>query len=191
MDDLALMTLLAQGDDRGLSLLYDRYGVAAYSLAYRILGTRESAEEITQDVFMTIWKQPQKWDPARGKLSSWLLTITRNRAIDRLRREQRAAPLAGTPVDEMPHLTSTESQTRSSLWEDGQLLMALLERLPDTQASIIEQAYYQGKTLRSIAEASDTPLSTVKSRMRAGLQTLRGLWLAETQSAPSANTPEG
>src|SRR5690349_13483247 len=87
--DRELMGRIAQHDENALTELYQRYGQIVYSLALRILANHQLAEEVTQDTFITVWNQPESWDSAGGRLSSWLLTMTRYKAIDRIRREQR------------------------------------------------------------------------------------------------------
>src|SRR5256885_598398 len=98
--DIDLMNRIAQRDQGALSELYDRYGHRVYSLAWLILQQRELAEEITQDTFLTVWNHPETWSPAGGRLSSWLLTVTRFKAIDRVRREQRRPDMQATPLNE-------------------------------------------------------------------------------------------
>src|SRR5947208_799080 len=125
--DTELMQRIVRQDESALAELYARYGSLIYSLALRILQNSVLAEEVAQDIFMEIWKRPESWDPARGRLSSWLLTVTRYTAIDRLRKEQRS-PDTNTPLDETKH--AIEDPVADPLWSDGQLLRALIAKLP-------------------------------------------------------------
>jgi RNA polymerase sigma-70 factor (ECF subfamily) len=133
------------------------------------------AEEVTQDIFLKVWRQPDRWDPALGQFSSWLLTITRNAAIDRLRAEQRQ------PAQRF-HAIHLSEETIAGLAGgdpdvlDGQLLRRLLNQLPQEQRTLIELAYFMGFTHSELAERLHLPLGTVKTRIRSGLQKLRILW---------------
>ena len=158
--------------------LYQRYSAMVYGLAMRVLQNQTLAEEVTQDVFMKLWRKPAHWDPSLGKLSSWLLATTRNAAIDRVRYEQRRPERVAAPVEEMPHLASQDQGVDDPLWLDGQVLGQLLNRLPDEQRQLIELAFFQGYTHSELAERLNMPLGTVKTRLRAGLKRLRALWHA-------------
>jgi len=173
--DLELMQRIAQADQSALSMLYQRYGNLNYSLALRVLQNTGVAEEVTQDVFLEVWNRPQIWDPAKGRLSSWMLTITRYTAIDRLRKDRRH-PESLTPLDEQSEVLSTIGQTDDTLWQDGQMLRTLMEQLPAEQAKVIELAFFQGLTHNELAKILNLPLGTIKTRVRLGLQKLRGLW---------------
>jgi len=151
-------------------------------LAMRVLGDKTLAEEVTQDVFMKLWRKPEYWNPALGRLSSWLLTTTRNAAIDRVRYEQRRPALHAAPVEEMAHLASVERGVNDPSWVDGQLLAQLLPRLSDDQRQLIELAFFQGYTHSELADRLEMPLGTVKTRLRAGLKKLRALWHAAEES---------
>jgi RNA polymerase sigma-70 factor, ECF subfamily len=177
--DSALMTRIVQRDQGALSELYQRYGPLVYGLALRILQKRELAEEITQDTFLTVWNQPESWSPAGGRLSSWLLTVARYKAIDRVRREQRRLDSLADPLD--------EDQVRSlppddPVVDDSQLIRSLVAQLPPEQAQVIELAFFQGLTHRAMAELLDLPLGTVKTRVRLALHKLKTCWEATTDS---------
>lgn len=184
-DDLRLIRRVAQRDQDALLDLYTRYGNAVYALALRVLQQSTLAEEITQDVFLKLWQQPDRWDPSLGRFSSWLLTLARNAAIDRLRHEQRRGyrPAAYGAYDEgtdPPEDAASEpSPFSDSLWYDGQILRRLLTRLPAEQRELVELAFFRGYTHSELAELLHLPLGTVKTRLRAGLQKLRAYWLAE------------
>jgi RNA polymerase sigma-70 factor (ECF subfamily) len=177
-DDITLMQRIANQDQHALLLLYQQYGKAVYSLAYRILQNTVLAEEATQDTFLKVWDRKTQWDPARGKLRNWLLTIAQFTAIDRLRKEKRQTHLvAGLPNEEDEINVSTALR-----WQDESLLHVLVAQLPPEQAILIELGFFQGMTHTQIAEKLKLPLGTVKTRVRSGLQTLRTLWQDTVQS---------
>lgn len=170
--DRELMQRLVRHDQAALAELYDRYANLIYSMAVRVLGSPTLAEETTQDVFMEVWNRPTAWDASRGRLSSWLLTVTRYTAIDRLRREKRSPDVAEFAPDE----SAPSDLARDPMWEDGQALRGLLARLPTEQAQVIELAFFYGLTHSEMAESLGLALGTVKTRVRLGLQKLRELW---------------
>jgi RNA polymerase sigma-70 factor (ECF subfamily) len=173
--DIALLSQIAEHSQPAMLALYQRYGSLVYSLALKTLRRPGLAEEVTQDVFLKLWQHPERWNPALGQLSSWLLTITRNAAIDRLRREARHHN-----TDDWHAFDATEASTVAALdlaaWSDGQLLRELLQQLPADQRHLIELAFYRGYTHSELAEGLGIPLGTVKTRLRAGMQRLRSLW---------------
>jgi RNA polymerase sigma-70 factor (ECF subfamily) len=178
--DIELMSRILQRDQGALAELYQRYGAHVYGLALRVLQKRELAEEITQDTFLNVWRQPEAWNPALGRLSSWLLTVARYKAIDRVRREQRRPDTQADPLDD-DHLRPDASLAPdATAMEDGRLIRSLVAQLPVEQAQIIELAFFQGMTHSAVAELLDLPLGTVKTRVRLGLQKLRTLWEAST-----------
>jgi len=177
--DIALLSQLIEHNQAALLTLYQRYGGLVYSLALRTLHRPGLAEEVTQDVFLKLWQQPERWNPALGQLSSWLLTITRNAAIDRLRREGRH------PIDDWQPRDEAEPGPASldiGDWTDGQLLRDLLQQLPSEQRELIELAFYRGYTHSELAAGLGIPLGTVKTRLRAGMQRLRALWEEATRT---------
>ena len=179
IDETSLIRLIAlQHDQNALSELYRRYGRAVYSLAFRVVQNNTLAEEVTQDTFLKVWNQPETWDPQRGKLVSWLLTIARYTAIDRLRREQRR-PL-GAPLDDILELVGKRELIDDPAWQDGKLIRSLIVRLPAEQIEVIELAFYQGMTHTEMAEHLKLPLGTVKTRVRLGLQKLKAMWTEAT-----------
>ncbi len=176
VDDLQLLRAIASGDQRAFMQLYQQYCNLGFSLALRVVRHQVLAEEVTQDVFLKIWQQPDRWNPALGQFSSWLLTITRNAAIDRLRKEQRhIAPADGT-TEPLFDQAIEASISDDPLWIDGQLLARLIYELPAEQRQLIELAFYQGYTHSELADGLQLPLGTVKTRLRSGLQKLRALW---------------
>src|SRR5882724_7631642 len=119
--DIELMQRIAQADQAALSTLYQRYGTIIYSLAFRVLQNSGLAEEVTQDVFLEVWNRPQIWDPTRGGLCTWMLTITRYTAIDRLRKDRRRLTRVIPLGEQSDHLT-TNGFADDALWQDGQIL---------------------------------------------------------------------
>ena len=167
-------------------VLYDRHGGAAYSLAYRIVGDRNAAEDVAQEAFLSIWRSNARYDRARGSVRSWVLSVVRNRAIDALRRGGGQAPkldhdddgvLESRPSDEG---TEDEAIRR----ETSRELRGALDSLPEDQSQVIKLAYFGGFSHSEIAEMLSMPLGTVKGRMRLGLEKVR------VQIAESI-TPEG
>lgn len=170
------MKRIRNGDQTALRMLYDQYGGAVYSVAYRVLGDHPRSEEITQDVFLRVWGNADLWQARKGKLSSWLMTIARNAAIDRVRKDQRRVDVASTPVDDMPERYIEEQDISRHLWQNGRTLRALIAQLPPEQAEPIELAFFGGMTHQDIADTQAIPLGTVKTRIRLGLQKLRAMW---------------
>ncbi len=175
--DIDLMQRLTQRDQTALAALYQLYGSLVYSLALRVVQDTSLAEEITQDAFLEVWNRPESWDPAKGRLSSWLLTLTRYTAIDRLRRERRQLKaIAGTLDESLEQLPSTEDHAGDPRWQEGQTLRLLMAQLPPEQAQVIELAFFQGMTHSEMAQYTHLPLGTIKTRVRLGLQKLKSLW---------------
>jgi RNA polymerase sigma-70 factor, ECF subfamily len=177
--DTDLMAQVIQRDQSALAELYRRYGALVYSLARNVLNDEGMAEETTQDIFLKVWNQALTWDPARGKLVSWLLTMTRYTAIDRLRKEQRRPMRGSNSLDEMTDLIPNDDKTEDDLRQDGHLLRALLDRLPQEQLALIRLSFFLGMSHSEIAEKTALPLGTVKTRLRLGMQKLRAMWMNE------------
>lgn len=173
-----LLQLIAARDQNALKLLYRQYGNLVYSVALRVVRQTSVAEEVTQDVFVKLWQKPDRWNPAHGQFSSWLLTITRNAAIDRLRREERHSAIQVDPIDHENE--ASELMFDDINWYNGQILRRLLVQLPAEQRLLIELAFYGGHTHSDLSERLKLPLGTVKTRLRLGLQKLRVLWIEAT-----------
>jgi RNA polymerase sigma-70 factor (ECF subfamily) len=171
--DADLMRRIVAQDQSALMALYERFGSQVYG---RVLRDSRLAEEASQDAFLKVWNKSVQWDPAKGQLNSWLLTITRYAAIDRLRREQRHTTGDPTFLDALPDHTPSATIVGDRRWIDGQLLRQLMAELPAEQAQVIELAFFQGMTHSELAEYLGWPLGTVKTRLRSGLQKLRVLW---------------
>ena len=182
MEDGQLLRAVALGDQDALLILHQRYVNLVYSMAWRVLQDAGLAEEVTQDIFLKLWHKGQQYDPARGRFSSWLLSVTRFAAIDRLRREGRQPRQVEVATADQDEMTVLERllPTDHAAWERGQHLRLVLTQLPPDQRQIIELAYFGGLTHSELAQQLGLPLGTVKGRLRLGLEKLRSLWLDET-----------
>ncbi len=179
VDDVTLLERVTQGDREAFMELYRRYANLVYSMALRVVRDSQTAEEVAQEVFLKIWQKGALYHPARGKFSSWLLSVTRFTAIDRLRYEKRRPAVENTN-DEMAQPQELRRLSADhTLWEQGQQLRMLIETLPPEQREVVELAYFGGLTHRELAEYLNLPLGTVKSRLRLGLNKLRAMWLGE------------
>lgn len=173
--DEDLMPLMARKDAAAFEVYYDRHGGAAYSLAHRIVGDPQAAEDVTQEAFLSIWRSRARYDPTRGSVRAWTLGIVRNRAIDALRREGGRAPKldlddeAALERKEAPERTEAEALRR----ETARQVRGALGALPTEQSQVIELAYFGGFTHSEIARMLEMPLGTVKGRMRLGLEKIR------------------
>jgi RNA polymerase sigma-70 factor, ECF subfamily len=185
-DDALLVEALARGDARALELVYERHSRGVYSLALRLLSDGPAAEEIVQETFLKLWRQPSAFQPARGRLFPWLLGVAHHHAVDVLRRrqlEQRhrvsASPTINsdglTELLDSYGLTSAEGDPQSGIGalEDRQVVGRALAGLPVEQRLPLEMAYFRGMTQLEIATLLEQPLGTIKTRMRLGLQQLR------------------
>lgn len=179
--DRELMQRVLRREQSALSDLYQQYGSAIYSMALRVLRDSREAEEITQDVFLRVWNAPEKWDETKGRLISWLLTVTRYAAIDRLRAENRRA--LDVELQEETELAGETSEFNTPEWQNGQIVRRLLTQLPPEQSQVIEMAFFGGLTHRELADRLNLPIGTVKTRVRLGLQKLRQLWLEATRES--------
>ena len=174
--DEELMPLVGSKDPEAFEVLYDRHGGVAYSLAYRIVGERTAAEEVTQEAFISVWRSGGRFDATRGSVRSWLLSVVRNRAIDFLRSKAGKAPKLTFDDDSIleqrpaPEMTEDEALRRETAGE----LRGALGKLPGEQSKVIELAYFGGFSHSEIAAILGLPMGTVKGRMRLGLEKIRG-----------------
>lgn len=174
LDDFALMALIARRDETALSTLYDRYSRLVFSLALRVVGERTLAEEITADTFVNVWRAATSFAEERGRVVAWLMSITRHRAIDELRR-LKVRP-EGSAVDLNEAISAVESDGVDDLVgarRQRELVRTALTALPPPQREALELAYFGGLTQQEIADKTGQPLGTIKTRMRLGLQKLR------------------
>ncbi len=177
--DVDLIGRAADGDARALEVLYDRYSRVVFSFALRIVGDRQVAEEVLQEVFFRAWQQGGAFQAGRGSFVTWLLSITHNMAIDEVRRRRRRPQKADAAEPELLLAgladTGAGANVEDEVWV-GTLrdtIDTAMRGLPPAQREPIEMAYYQGLTQREIAEALGEPLGTIKTRMRLGMIKLR------------------
>jgi RNA polymerase sigma factor (sigma-70 family) len=178
--DGMLVRRVLDGDDSALEALYDRYSRPAFALARRITGDPVFAEEVVQEVFLALWRDPAKYDPDRGGFPSWLLATAHHKAVDAVRREETVRRRRATLADEAAAYTSAASDlppVEDAAWSGlrGERVRQALGALPEAQREALVLAYYAGYTQREIAERTNTPLGTVKTRMLAGMRRLRDL----------------
>jgi RNA polymerase sigma-70 factor (ECF subfamily) len=174
--DEELMPLIGAKDPTAFEVFYDRHGGVAYSLAYRVVGERGAAEDVTQEAFISIWRSGARYDAARGSVRSWMLGIVRNRAIDVLRSKAGRAPKLDFDDEvvleqrQAEELTDAEALQRETARE----VRGALGGLPGEQSKVIQLAYFGGFSHSEIASMLGVPLGTVKGRMRLGLEKIRG-----------------
>ena len=175
-EDVAHIAGAAHGDGGALAALYDRHARRVYSLALRVVGDEADAEEVVQEVFDQAWRQALRYDPARGTVAAWLLTMARTRAIDRLRARRARPDRAGIASEQawsrLPAATSDPAEALDAERDVTRIRQAL-QRLPLIQRVAIELAYFEGLTQTQIAVRLEEPLGTVKTRIRVGLLKLR------------------
>ncbi|HEX7313535.1 MAG TPA: sigma-70 family RNA polymerase sigma factor [Pyrinomonadaceae bacterium] len=173
--DAGLLRAVARGDEAAFAQVYDRYAPILLGLMLRILRSRAEAEDVLQEVFLQVWQQARSFDPARGRGFTWLATLARSRAIDRLRavdsRERAAQRSAedGQPPEVESRNWADEEAIRA---ERAEAVRAALAELPEEQRQVLLLAYLDGMSQSEIAAAKNQPLGTVKTRTRAGLKRL-------------------
>jgi len=174
--DEELMPLVGAKDPAAFEVLYDRHGGVAYSLAYRIVGERGAAEDVTQEAFISIWRSGARFDATRGSVRSWLLSVVRNRAIDFLRSKAGKAPKLAFDDDAILEQRAAEELTEDVAMrrETASEVRGVLGQLPGEQSKVIQLAYFGGFSQSEIARMLGIPLGTVKGRMRLGLEKIRG-----------------
>ncbi len=181
--DRRLLDRVIGGDTEALRSIYDRCSARAFGVAQQILRARPDAEEILQETFFEVWKRAREFDPARGSVEGWVVTIARSRAIDRLRARGSAAraresdPSSSMSQAAPPPLEAAERR------EDRERVAAALKALPVEQRQVLELAYFEGLSQSEIAARLAEPLGTVKTRVRLGMEKLAGL-LAEPEGLP-------
>jgi RNA polymerase sigma-70 factor, ECF subfamily len=173
--DEDLMPLVERKDAAAFEIVYDRHGGPAYSLAYRIVGDRQVAEEVTQEAFLSVWRSGARFDRTRGSVRTWLLGVVRNRAIDVLRREAGRAPTVSLELDTVPEQESRFEPTDAEALrrEAAREVRGALSGLPEDQLKVVQLAYFSGLSHVEIAEVLGMPLGTVKGRMRLAMEKMR------------------
>ena len=178
--DEDLISFVRARDAEAFAVLYDRHARAAYSLAYRMMGEHQAAEDVVQDAFLKAWRAAGSYRAERGSVRSWLLTVVHNRSIDQLRSAASQRRAQERLEASAPRSQPSEAFARS--WRNSQRerVREALKTLPRDQLKVLELAYFSGYTQKEIAQLLGLPLGTVKGRMRLGLKKMRGwpLWEA-------------
>jgi len=167
-NDGALIAAVRSGNQDAMAQLYDRYSSVVYAVALRVLGDAGAAEDVLQEIFMQLWRNPGAFDASRGNLAPWLAVIARNRAVDLLRKRRPQAEITETLVSVEPDLASEADRGRHV-----EKVRAVLKAMPASQRSALEMAYFEGYSHSEIAEKTKEPLGTIKTRIRTGLMLLR------------------
>ena len=166
--DAMLVSAVRSGDDQAMAQLYERYSPIVYSVALRVLGDTAAAEDILQEVFLQLWRNPDVFDASRGSLPGWLAVIARNRAIDSLRKRRPETNVSDVIVSIEPDLASGAEWSRAL-----EKIRSALASMSSPQRSALEMAFFEGLTHAEIATKTGEPLGTIKTRIRAGLGALR------------------
>ena len=169
-----LLHAIARRDEQALACLYDRYRLILFGLLLRILNSREEAEDVLQEVFLQVWRRAADFDERRGRAFTWLVTLTRSRAIDRLRQLGSRERLALSTIDFVGDAASNPALDAFRS-EQRQIVARALAELSEEQRRALTLAYFEGLTQAEIATRLSSPLGTVKTRMRSGMIKLREL----------------
>ena len=172
-EDAALLGLVQRGDEHAMTTLFDRYSKVVYSVALRVLRDPASAEDVLQEVFMQIWRNPSSFVATRGSLGGWLAVVSRNRSIDALRRKRPTESVDNIALASNYNLA--DEAERNNMMEKARQVIHLL---PIEQRKTLEMAFFDGLTHSEIAEMTGDPLGTVKTRVRSALTTLRKAFTA-------------
>jgi len=167
-DEAALIARISTGDETAMADLYDRYSGIVYGVALRVLGNPTAAEDVLQEVFLQLWRNPQAFDADRGRLPAWLAVIARNRAIDHLRKRPPEDDIEDLAISTGVNLENTTAQRQAVARVRG-----VLSQLPAEQRRLLEMAFFEGMTHSEIAAKTGEALGTIKTRIRTGLLTLR------------------
>jgi RNA polymerase sigma factor (sigma-70 family) len=173
-EDRRLMRRVRDGDQSALGELYERHGAGAYGLARRVLGDETLAQDVVQEVFLAVWRDPERYDGDRGAFGTWLLTVTHHRAVDVVRREE-ALRRRQSAAELLEVWESAPDAVADVVWTGvrGERVRAALGDLPPPQREALALAYFGGYTQREIAGLTGAPLGTVKTRMLAGMRRMR------------------
>jgi RNA polymerase sigma-70 factor, ECF subfamily len=166
--DAALVARLRSGDQAAMTELYDRYSSLVYSVALRVLADTGQAEDVLQEVFLQLWRNPGAFNAARGRLAPWLAVIARHKAIDQLRGRREQTDIEDVVLATDARLDEAADRNRAS-----ERVRGVLAGMPAEQRKALEMAFFQGLTHTEIAQQNGDPLGTVKTRIRSGLQQLR------------------
>jgi len=170
-DDAGVIRRIADGDESALAQLYDRWVESVYSMASHLLRDTDEAEDVVEETFWQVWQRAGSYDPSRGTVRTWILTIARSRTLDRLRARNRR--LTDTPMTDDMVAAESDPLLDAEGNERRSLIQMALRELPDDQRVTLELAYFRGLSQSEIAEFLSEPLGTIKTRMRLGMQKLR------------------
>jgi RNA polymerase sigma-70 factor (ECF subfamily) len=162
------MAAVRAGNQDAMTQLYDRYSPVVYAVALRVLGDTSAAEDVLQEIFMQLWRNPAAFDASRGNLTPWLAVIARNRALDVLRKRKPQTEIDETTVSVEPDLAADADRTRVA-----EKVRSTLKQMPAAQRSALEMAYFEGYSHSEISQKTGEPLGTIKTRIRTGLIMLR------------------
>lgn len=180
------MRRLFYRDRRALEAIFDRYGDLVYSTALRVLRDAHLAQDVSQEIFVRLWRKPDSYSAERGRFTTWLISVVRNRAVDEVRsRRRRQRYETASPEEqerELPAGEANDPALSAQLSEQAHLVRAALAQLPPEQRQVIELAYFGGLTQQEIAERLTQPLGTVKTRIRLGMQKLRAALAPQIKS---------
>jgi len=169
--DVRLVQRIAAGDETALTHIYDQFAPTVFGVARRVLGDVTAAEDVVQEVFVSLWECPHAFDGARGTLAAWLGMLAHRRAVDRVRREEASRRRADAMAAQPPSAPPDIDEAVSSLWV-GERVRAAVQDLPEEQRACVNLAYFEGKTYVEVAELLGIPEGTAKSRMRLALRKL-------------------
>lgn len=176
--DVDLMRRVAEGDEAAFSKLYDRFSAPLYSLVRQMTNNDTEAEDALSEGFTQIWRRAATYDPDRSAAFTWAVMLVRNKTIDRLRVRQRVAKVRDGVAAQLSPEDDVDSQSMLAphLREQARRVREAVSQLPEEQRTPLEMNFFDGMTHDEIAERLDTPLGTVKARIRRGMQKLRSLW---------------
>ena len=181
LTDLELLAQISKQDREALATLYDRYGRRVFALAVRILNDPVGSEEVTQDVFMSVWRRGASYTSKKGKFTTWMFSIAHNRTIDELRKRRRDRSRENDDIEDHYDLKSSDISPADAAVAQSEYakVKAAMDKLPEEQKSMVELSYFKGLTQTEIATKTGQPLGTVKTRMRLALKKLRVALSAE------------
>lgn len=179
-DEVALLRRVAQKDAQALQQLYDQYARLVYSLVYRIVGKQEDAEDLLQEVFLLVWEKAKYFDESKGNVYSWLVALSRNRAIDKTRSEKnlrtksRKLTAESQVIESSVHTLQKTPLDAAVMSQRAALVEEAMHDISEEQREVIMLAYFGGLSQSEIAQELELPLGTVKTRIRQGMLKLQG-----------------
>jgi len=166
--DLSLVARVRARDESAMAALYDRYSSLVYAVALRVLGDTGAAEDVLQEIFLQLWRKPAAFDSARGSMGAWLSVIARNRSIDALRKRKPETDIEDVVLSVETNFADNADRGRALV-----RIREVMSSMAGPQRSALEMAFFEGMTHTEIAEKTGEPLGTIKTRIRAGLLSLR------------------